>query len=143
MVHRVRMPAIKVKYFLAKAESIAQLLGDATSTQSISQLHRTLESVLYDLVLVKHPLAPSMEEQKTEIANIRAQLNKRKELIADKAACKEREHEAAASKVLEKAIDSLGQSPTEATNVGIQQPAARNDPVSSLSIVSSALAPCD
>jgi hypothetical protein len=113
------VPAIKVKYFLAEAESIAQLLGDATGTQSLSQLHRTLESVLYDLVLVKHTLASLIEEQKTEIANIRAQLNKREELIADEAACKEREHEAAASKVLEKAIDSLGQSPTKATNAGI------------------------
>lgn len=105
-VHRVRVTANRVEYFMVEAESLAHLLGDDTCGRTLLHLRRETRSVIDEFGRNKDLLELRLREKRKEIAARRVELDCIERTALETMLREDKEYQALAGANLEQAIEA-------------------------------------
>ena len=118
-VHRLRISANALEQFLVDAESLSQLFQDDNCTRRLTRLRRETQVTIEDLKRNKDLLESKLNSDLKKIAEERAELDRREDLLVEEMLREDKEYQNLAGANLDAAINSSGTPTQSATHTEV------------------------
>jgi hypothetical protein len=109
-VHRLRVSAKAIEQFLLDAEALSTLFGIKVHIEEISRLRRSFQASIEELERNKHFLQSRLDEALQQIADQRAELQRKEEIAVSNMIKEDHEYQGIAGKIIEESITASDKS---------------------------------